>query len=76
MTDTTMLKPSLQHLRDYDITWYDHYKRAVKWSWALQKAAFYLFVHSIFPWLFESNASAIVFKTCLEMEDACSGEEL
>ena len=64
------MKPSLKHLRDSNVSWLDHHRRAARWAWKMQKATVCLAVHSVCPWLFESYASTEIFETAAEMEDA------
>jgi len=61
------MKINCRHLRDYNISWIDHHKRAVKWAWTMQKATICLTIHSILPWAFESYASARVHEISKEM---------
>jgi len=64
-----MLLPSLQHLRDYNITWSQHNIRALKWAWKLFTASIALLIHGFCPWIFEKYASSQVFMISSEMEN-------
>tara|TARA_R110001583_G_scaffold43355_6_gene137931 strand:+ start:3139 stop:3333 length:195 start_codon:yes stop_codon:yes gene_type:complete len=56
-----------KHLRDNNVTWVAHCKRAIIWAWSLQKIALILLIHSIFPWTFENYASSKIGKIYKEM---------
>ena len=66
--------PSCKHLRDYNVTWFEHFSRSIRWSWSLQKVSICLAVHSVCPWAFESYASTKIFKTAKEMESVIKAE--
>ena len=70
-----MQKPNLQHLRDYNITWWQHLCRSIKWAWVLQKTAVALVIHSIFPWIFTTTASTNIIKVASEMEEISRGKQ-
>ena len=61
--------PSLKHCRDYNVTWFEHCWRSLRWVLELQKATICLTIHSFCPWLLEKSASTIIFKTAIEMEN-------
>lgn len=58
-----------KHLRDHNVSWFEHHKRSIIWAVGLQKAAFFLAVHSVFPWIFESHGSDITFRVAREMKN-------
>ena len=64
-----MLKPTLQHCRDYNLTWLQHCMRSAKWAFEMQIVAFCLFVHALFPWVFENYSSAKIFSITDEMKE-------
>ena len=61
------MKVIISHLRDNDITYFDHMKRAVKWSATLTITGISLSVHAIFPFIFTHTASVSVGKINKEM---------
>jgi len=64
--------PNLQHLRDHKISWSDHGKRSAKWALRMQIAAIKLGIHSLFPWVFVTDASEEIEKLHKEMVVACT----
>ena len=46
-----------RHLRENNITWFNHAIRAAIWAYKTQKIAIALIIHSIFPFLFENYSS-------------------
>tara|TARA_R110000744_G_scaffold31232_1_gene73555 strand:+ start:153 stop:341 length:189 start_codon:yes stop_codon:yes gene_type:complete len=56
-----------KHLKDNNITWARHCKRAITWAWSLQKIALILLIHSIFPWAFENYATSKIGKIYKEI---------
>lgn len=61
--------PTLQHCRDYGVTWWEHCCRSLRWAWTLQKSVICLAIHSVFPWVFETYASSSLIKVVSEMEE-------
>jgi len=65
-----MKLPNLKHLRDHDISWLDHGKRSAKWAFRLQVVSVKLCMHSLFPWVFVTDASEEILKLHQEMSMA------
>ena len=66
------MKVIVTHLRDNDITYFGHMKRAVKWSARLVSASACLSIHALFPFVFTHTASESISKINKEMNgSAC-----
>ena len=52
----------MKHLEENNISYWKHLKFSMTQSTICLKAAFFLFVHSLFPNVFESNGSKAVSK--------------
>ena len=48
-----------RHLKDENLSYFEHMKRAMKISLKLFFASFFCFIHSFFPFLFTRSASNI-----------------
>jgi len=64
------MKIEISHLRDNDVTYFQHMKRAVGWSARLGAAGAALLIHSFFPFIFTHYASSSIFKINKEMVGA------
>jgi len=61
------VKVIVTHLRDNDITYFNHMKRAVKWSASLAITSVALSIHAFLPFVFTKTASSAVNKINKEM---------
>ena len=68
-------KPTLKHCREYNITWYEHMRRSIGWSFMMLKASIALMIHSFFPWLFEFYASEKIIRIAGEMAEISKNKE-
>lgn len=51
---------NIQHLKDRNMTYFEHFGHAMYLSKESFKASVYLFIHSLFPFVFENNGSKII----------------
>jgi len=52
----------MKHLKENNLTYFQHFKQAMGYYAAIQTAAFCVFVHAFVPSLFECTASKIIKK--------------
>lgn len=51
---------NIQHLKNRNMTYVEHFNHAIYLSKESLKASVYLFIHSLFPFVFENNGSKII----------------
>lgn len=51
-----------QHLKDANMTYLEHYFRAMKFAWWSMKLYFVCVLHAIFPWVFTDTFSENVLE--------------
>jgi hypothetical protein len=61
------MKIVISHLRDNDVSYFNHMKRGLLWSGRLALTSSALVVHSFLPFLFSHTASKEVRGLCQEM---------
>lgn len=63
-----MLSKFLEHPKDVDETYFEHFKVASGFGIKMLKLAFVCFSHALFPWTFEHKASddIIDMADCME----------
>ena len=64
----------IQHLKEANMTYFQHAIRAVKFAmWAL-KLSIICAIHSIFPWLFTDTFSKDVLRLARRLEEESNAE--
>jgi len=62
----------MKHLKENNLTYFQHFKQAFGYYVKIQTAAFYVFVHAILPPLFECTASKIIIKLAEHFKQKCN----
>jgi hypothetical protein len=62
------MKIIIPHLRDNDVSYFEHMRRALSWSARLAAANAALSIHAFLPFAFTKTASDTIVEICKEMK--------
>jgi len=64
----------MKHLKENNLSYFGHWKQAMGYFAEIQIAAFCVFTHAWFPFLFECTASEIIKNLAERFKQKCNEE--